>query len=59
MWNKFSENYIHDQLIQKEIENLNGPITIKNADWVVKNSFPRWKDLGGFSAAFGQILDKC
>lgn len=53
MWNKLSKNFVNDQLIQKEVENLNDPITIKNDDWVVKNSFLQWKDPGGFSADFG------
>lgn len=55
MWNKLSK-IVNDQLIQKEVENLNDPITIKNGDWIVKNSFPRWKDPGDFSADFGQML---
>lgn len=45
------------KLVKKEIESLNGPITIKNADFVVKSLFfPQWKGPGGFSAEFGQIL---
>lgn len=55
MWNKLSKNDVSDLLIQKEVENLNDPITIKNGDWVVKNSFPREKT----QVVFQLILDKC
>ena len=55
---KLSEKYTNmTNGIEKELENLNGPITIKKADLVVKSLFlPQWKGPVGFSLQFRQML---
>lgn len=59
MWKKqvIRKIYKWPKVIEKEIENLNGPITIKDAELVVKRPFfLQWKVPGCFSPEFEQML---